>query len=168
MSTHCGLTRHRHEGAVLLAVLVCLGIASAITGLAMHRSLSVRRQLNHDWQLEQTRMLLDAGIRRTYRNLSRNPDYIGESWVLDGALESYATARVEIAKAGDDTEDVNQVPENRDAHEAMPNRFKVTATIRNRDVHPFQTKRTRVIAVRTTRDAPVAETTEPADDNVGD
>lgn len=165
MSTHRCLSPHPRAGAVLLAVLVCLGIASAITGLAVHRSLSVRRQLNHDWQLEQTRMLLDAGIRRTHRNLSQNPNYVGESWILDRALESYATARVEIANVDDEAGGVMPKTENRDERELMPNRFKVTATIRNRDVNPFLTKRSRVIAVRTTRDAAVAE---PADDNAGD
>ncbi|TWT75407.1 hypothetical protein [Allorhodopirellula solitaria] len=128
--------RMRRSGAVLLAVLVCLGIASAITGLAMQRSLRARRQLNHDWQLEQTRLLLDAGVRHVHRSVTENPDYTGELLELGAALESYATARVEIEAAEDDAAAVSS------------KRFMVVATIQNQDVHPFQTKRSRVIATQ--------------------
>lgn len=142
------IRRNRRDGAVLLAVLVCLGIASAITGVALHRSLLARRQLNHEWQLEQTRVLLDAGIRRTHRNVRENPGYVGESWDVDGALESYATARVEIEATDSDETDADS------------KRFKIIATIQNRDVHSFQTKRSRVITVR-------SDKVDTADNNAG-
>lgn len=168
MNTHNCMKRNRRRGAVLLAVLVCLGIASAITGVAVHRSLSARRQLNHNWQLEQTRMLLDAGIRRMHRKLAEKPDYTGESWRLDGALESYATARVEIEVTNDEATNGNTPVGNSDEPVAMLRRFQLTATIQNRDVHPFQTKRSRIIAVHATQQVGAADPTDDAGNNASD
>lgn len=123
-------------GWTMVAVLVCLGVAMAITAAGMRTSLRARRQLNNQWQLEQTRLLLDVGIRRVQRLASEQPDYAGESWSLDGAFESFPEARVEIEAlsaeaAGDDA----------------TRRFEVVSIIRNRDKIPVQTKRSRIVSV---------------------
>lgn len=48
------------EGVLLFAVLVCVGVALALTMAAMRTSLHQRRHLGRTLQLEQTRLLLDA------------------------------------------------------------------------------------------------------------
>jgi type II secretory pathway pseudopilin PulG len=45
---------------MLFAVLVCVGVALALTMTAMQTSLQQRRHLSRTLQLEQTRILLDA------------------------------------------------------------------------------------------------------------
>ena len=55
--------RHRsenREGVLLFAVLVCIGVALALTMSAMKTSLNQRRHLSRTMQMEQTRVLLDA------------------------------------------------------------------------------------------------------------
>jgi len=48
------------EGTLLFAVLVCIGVALALTMAAMQTSLSQRRHLSRTMQIEQNRLLLDA------------------------------------------------------------------------------------------------------------
>ncbi|MCM2371537.1 hypothetical protein [Aporhodopirellula aestuarii] len=129
--------RQPHRGAILLAVLVCLVVASAITGLAMQTSLRARHQMKVHWQLEQTRMLLDVGIRRTLKLAAEDVDYEGESWVLDDAFETFSQARVEIKSLPPD-----------ESNEQASRRFEIIATIHNLDSVPVQTKRSRIIPVQ--------------------
>ncbi|WP_144058784.1 hypothetical protein [Rhodopirellula sp. SWK7] len=147
---------HRHaaqkrSGTILIAVLVCLAIASTITGAAIQSSLRARHQMKVHWQLEQTRTLLDAGIRRTLSLAAEDSNYEGESWVVDDALESFSEARVEIKPLPTDNLDETDVA-----------RFEVIATIRNRDLQPVQTKRSQIVVTqRTSSPAP----SRPSDDN---
>lgn len=127
----------RRGGWTMVAVLVCLSIATAITALGMRTSLRARRQLNNQWQLEQTRLLLDAGIRRVGRLANEQPDYEGELWNLDGVLESYPEARVEIKAL---SSDASQPDADR--------RFEVVSIIRNGDQTPVQTKRSRIVSMK--------------------
>jgi len=140
--------KRRRDGWTMIAVLVCLSIAMAITAAGMRTSLRARRQLNNQWQLEQTRWLLDAGIRRTQRLAAEQPDYEGESWVLDEALDSYASARVEINVVKSDSYVANEVKQ-----------FEIVSIIRNRDDVPVQTKRSRVVSVSVLTDS--EDTNEP-------
>ena len=48
------------EGVLLFAVLVCIGVALALTMAAMRTSLTQRRHLSRTMQIEQNRLLLDA------------------------------------------------------------------------------------------------------------
>ena len=48
------------EGTLLFAVLVCIGVALALTMAAMRTSLTQRRHLSRTMQIEQNRLLLDA------------------------------------------------------------------------------------------------------------
>ncbi len=50
---------HR-EGTLLIVVLACIGIALALTMVAMQTSIKQRRHLSRTLQVEQTRLLLDA------------------------------------------------------------------------------------------------------------
>jgi len=57
------MQRRRFEdrsGALLIAVLICIGVVLALTMSALQTSLNQRRQLSRTLQLEQTRLLLEA------------------------------------------------------------------------------------------------------------
>ena len=57
------MQRRRFEdrsGALLIAVLICIGVVLALTMSALQTSLNQRRQLSRTLQMEQTRLLLEA------------------------------------------------------------------------------------------------------------
>jgi len=55
--------RHRDPtGFVLVAVLVCLSVIGALIFSAMQTSLRQRKQLDRELQMEQTRLLAEAGV----------------------------------------------------------------------------------------------------------
>lgn len=111
----------RRGGAILICVLVCMGIVSTITLLAVRTSLQVRRQMRQEVQLEQTRWLLDAGLARGLQRLRDRPDYQGETWNVAPALSTYAEATVQIAILTDEPDQASASTTER--------RLQVTATI---------------------------------------
>ena len=133
----------RRDAAILIVVLVCLGIASSMTVTAMQSSLRARREMSRQWQLEQTRWLLDAGIRQAMNSATKTdqepdndsaPDaaVAGETWDVTDSVSRCSAATITItpveSSAGDDA--------------AV---FEVTAVIENEDSPPVQTRRSRVI-----------------------
>ena len=94
--------RSARGGAVLLCVLACLGVATAIVMVSIRSSLRARRQMRQELQLEQTRWLLDAGVAYAKSRLRTDPDYEGELWQVDPGFGSYAEATLEIAISSDD------------------------------------------------------------------
>lgn len=96
---------YRRTGAVLIGVLVCLSIATAIAALTVRHSLDARRQGRVERQVRQTQYLLDAGIRRATERLRADESYVGETWEPTAALPRFGAARVEIRVAAGDAED---------------------------------------------------------------
>ena len=84
------------KGTVIIAVLVCMTVAVSILLGAMHSSLTLRRQSRLELQMEQTRQLLDAGVRRALKRLKEKPAYVGETVPLSSVLASYPEAEVKI------------------------------------------------------------------------
>lgn len=97
--------RGRRTGAVLIAVLACLVITTAIAALTVRQSLEARRQGRVERQLRQTQYLLDAGIRRAAERLRADASYSGETWEPTAALARFGDVRVEIRITGTDDED---------------------------------------------------------------
>ncbi len=62
MSLHSNENHKRHSGFVLVAVLVCLSVIGALIFSALQTSLSQRKQLDRELQMEQTCLLAEAGI----------------------------------------------------------------------------------------------------------
>ena len=149
MSLQCQRSKPQsnRSGAVLLAVLVCLGIASAITASAIHTSLRARRNMDAQWQLEQTRQMLDAAIRHVHQVAAGQPEYEGESLNLDGTLDAYPYARIDIKPLADEV-----------SRDDKYKRYEVVTTLRNRDAAPRQTKRSRVVRIRVLDDSTETET----------
>lgn len=50
------------QGTVLVAVIVCLSLIGVLIFSALQNSLKQRRQLDRELQMEQTRLLAEAGI----------------------------------------------------------------------------------------------------------
>jgi len=84
------------SGVVLIAVLVCMGVVMTILLGAVQTSLHCRRQMRNEAQLEQTRWLMDAGLRQAIANLEQQPDYAGQRIQLSSKVDKYASAVVDI------------------------------------------------------------------------
>ncbi len=88
----------QRRGAILVAVLVCLGIATTIVLGAVQSSIRQHRQVRQELQLEQTRWLLDAGIERAIAGFQAQPEsYAGESLTITPGLKKFDRATIEIS-----------------------------------------------------------------------
>jgi type II secretory pathway component PulK len=58
----------KRRGIALIAVLACSAVAVSLVLLSVEVSLRQRRQLRNELQLEQTRWVLDAAIRKSIAN----------------------------------------------------------------------------------------------------
>ena len=74
------------NGSVLIVVLVCLGFAATVLMGALRTSLQQRRQLRNEHDSLQTEWLLDAGVRLSMKELSKNGNYLGQNTTLEEGL----------------------------------------------------------------------------------
>ena len=141
----------QRRGMLLICVLVCLGIASAITGLTIQSGLRARKQMRRHWQLEQTRSLLDAGVRRAITDYQAGEEAWNKTWDVRNAFDDFAVASVTIESAAD----------------GSPNKsdFRVTAELQTNDLSPSVTRRSRVISLtESTKSLPESDTTPEQED----
>ena len=89
-------TSANRNGTTLVAALVCLVVVSTMMLSLVHSSLSARRQLRNEHQIEQVRWLLDAGLRKGIAELKRNPEYKGEAMVLTPTLKKFPQSSINI------------------------------------------------------------------------
>ena len=85
------------QGVVLIAVLVAMGVAMTILLGSVAASLKMRRDLRQHIQVEQTRWLLDLGVRHAISSVTGSPDYAGEDLDVSLAIDKYSGASVEIS-----------------------------------------------------------------------
>ncbi len=90
------LRRKPHSGALLICVLVCLLVASAMVTATTRSALQSRRDVRLQHQMRQTELLLDAGVLRAASQLQRSNDYEGETWRPKNALARFDNPSVEI------------------------------------------------------------------------
>lgn len=83
-------------GALLICVLVCLLVASAMVTATTLSALQSRRNVRLQHQMRQTELLLDAGILRAVSQLQRSDVYEGETWRPENAVDRFNHASVEI------------------------------------------------------------------------
>ncbi len=121
--------RSRSSGTILVAVLVCMGIAISISLTAVHTSLTERRQLTHEWQMEQTRWVADVGLVLALQKLYESPDYEGEQREVLPAIHEHCKTTIHIKIDRDET--TNE-----------PVSVLVTAAIHTTDLRPIQTQHT--------------------------
>jgi hypothetical protein len=129
-------TGRSRRGTVLIAVLVCMGFTLSILLGCVHMSLSMRRGLRQDKQMDQTHWLLEAGARKGLQSARFNENYQGESVTLDQPLANLdrAVIEIKILPAVDLEKD---------------KRLKVTATIQKNSSNP-ETITMRSITLRLT------------------
>lgn len=102
----------KRSGTVAFVVLVCLVVTTTIVLGAVSSSLRQRRQLQQEIQLEQTRLLLDAGIAKAISEFENDPAYAGETLDKIDAIGNYKNAFLEIKKI-----------------ESKPAQFQITAKL---------------------------------------
>jgi hypothetical protein len=129
------VAKSRSSGSILICVLVCLGIATSIMMVSVRSSLRVRRQMRNETQLEQTRWLLEAGVRRGVNRLREDPGYRGETWQVVPALTAYRDATVEIKVTRDGASDERA-------------RMRVSARIGGQTTHTESTQRSATLLVQ--------------------
>ena len=88
--------REAREGVVLVCVIACLVVASALVALAVQSSLRGRREARLQLQLRQTELLCEAGVLRAAKQLETSDLYTGEQWLPELDLENYHDAAVAI------------------------------------------------------------------------
>jgi len=92
------------RAVVLVAALVCVGVALSLTTEVLRHALQTRRALRKELLVRQTDGLAEAGLVRAARRLADDPAYVGETWRLDAAAGLPAGAAeicIEVAAADD-------------------------------------------------------------------
>lgn len=85
------------SGVVLVAVLVCLSVITVLIFSAMQTSLRQRKQLDRELQMEQTRLLAEAGIAFASRVIeSSNGETDIDPATLNPKLHQLKTSEVKI------------------------------------------------------------------------
>ena len=87
--------RIQQRGTVLVAVLVCMVVATTILLGAVKFSLAQRRQVREEYKMEQAQWLLDAAINRGLSLIQKNSEYRGDAISLAPALTKYSIATIE-------------------------------------------------------------------------
>jgi len=96
-STRTNRRRTPRPASVLVAVLVCLAIATTLVTSSVRTALNARRAMRTQHQLRQTELLLAAGIERASRQLQAATDYTGETWELPSlVMPNSDSAQVKI------------------------------------------------------------------------
>ena len=87
----------RRNGIVLVAVLVCLIVASAVFGMATKLAVARHLAARHRQIELQAQFLTESGIERAAARLAVRPEYRGETWRIPAAeLDGSHDAVVEI------------------------------------------------------------------------
>jgi hypothetical protein len=74
---------HRQRGGtILICVLTCLLIVSALAVAMVKSALTARKAVRSELQHAQAQFLLEAGIQRAVDKLSLDSEYQGETWDL--------------------------------------------------------------------------------------
>jgi Na+-transporting NADH:ubiquinone oxidoreductase subunit NqrC len=84
------------DGLVLVCVIACLVVTSALVALAVQSALRGRREARLQLQLRQTELLCEAGVMRATTRLQASIKYAGEQWLPELNLDNYHDAVVEI------------------------------------------------------------------------
>ena len=94
----------RGRGAVLIVVLVCLALATALFVLVAKQAVAERRAIDRSCHALQSRWLAEAGVERAAARLAADPDYAGETWDLSAkqlAGNDDAIVRIQVEKIAD-------------------------------------------------------------------
>ena len=100
---------HRHA-AVLICVLACLAIATALSTAMVRKALTARREMQTQHQVCQAELLLTAGVQRALHQLQADAEYAGEMLDLsDLDSPSIDSAQVEIETTSSEESDERMI-----------------------------------------------------------
>jgi Tfp pilus assembly protein PilX len=72
----------KRRGAVLVVVLVCLALATALLLLVVKQAVAEHKVMQRNqWGL-QALWLAEAGVERAAARLAADPKYVGETWTI--------------------------------------------------------------------------------------
>jgi type II secretory pathway pseudopilin PulG len=91
--------RQTRSGIVLIVVLVCLSVIGALIFSALQTSLRQRKQLDRELQMEQTRLLAEAGLVHATGLVDQKENLI----VIEPALhdKKHAEVKIELTRNSD-------------------------------------------------------------------
>ena len=96
----------KRQGAVLMAVVVCLFVIGLVGANLLTTLMSRERQMRIEQHRMQAFWLAESAIDRARARLRESPDYNGETWqpsltrpVAGGALQAEATIRIQRRQA---------------------------------------------------------------------
>ena len=84
------------SGTILVCVLACLVVTSALLANMIQTVLRDRREVRLERQLRQTELLCEAGVMRAADKLQSSSDYDGETWTPNLSQTPWSDASVEI------------------------------------------------------------------------
>ncbi len=95
--------RHqRRRGGALLIAILALAVASMIGAVLLQMAFTQRRQLQHERLRTQAGWIAEAGLQRALQKTATDPQYRGETWMVDvPGRNSTQQAEVQIT-VGDD------------------------------------------------------------------
>jgi uncharacterized membrane protein len=91
----------QRRGAMMIAVLVCITIASMLSLTLVKQLLSRQALLEMTENQVQADWLVEAGIERAVAKLKGEPGYSGETWNITDALDDGRAGRVKIVVRSD-------------------------------------------------------------------
>ena len=89
----------RRRGAVLVVVLVCLAMATAMSLVVVRQIAAERRAAQMNQRSLQALWLAEAGVERAAARLAADPKYAGETWLIPAkelAAGDGAVVRIEV------------------------------------------------------------------------
>jgi len=135
------------QGAVLIAALVVVVVATTICTTAIAVSLRTRQARKTERDLVQLDLLCDAGIRRAGERLAVDKEYQGESWLKIDSPHGDGKMIVEIKVSVDKTPSGSSAgtseSEKGDTEGLV--QIEVKAVIEGRAYQPLRMQRTRNI-----------------------
>ncbi|NQU24752.1 MAG: hypothetical protein HQ567_26005 [Candidatus Nealsonbacteria bacterium] len=101
MNSHCRQTAGSHpparRGAVLIAVIVCVVVGSAVFLSILKMTAAGRNVLQSESQRIQAEWLAESALQRAAARLAADPDYAGETWNVSAVgLSMPQSAKVRI------------------------------------------------------------------------
>lgn len=84
------------SGTIIVCVLTCLAICTALGALSIQSALQGRREVRLQRQLRQTELLCEAGVLRAMQQAACSDDYRVEQWRPELNNEPYFDAQVDI------------------------------------------------------------------------
>jgi type II secretory pathway component PulK len=105
-------------GAILVAVLTCLLVASSLVMTAVQSSIRARHTCKDALLIRQTQWLVEAGISRAIEKFRLSNEYHGEVWRPKLSTDNAWNASVQIEEV--------RPPQ---PHDSEPSRFKIIAKL---------------------------------------